>query len=212
MSRRAPRRERSDLAHAFRTDELDPKLLAAPFVSSTNWYVIAGAPSCGKTTIVEMLATCGYPIVPEPARTYIEGEMAAGRTIDDLHRDAPGLQRTVVTLEWAVESGLPPDEFLILDGALPMSLAWYRAFGLDPNEILPQCFAHRYAGVFLLDPLPLDVDAIRFADQELVTFLHHWIARDFHSLGYDAIRVPAVRPEQRLRFVIDRLPAQFSRK
>lgn len=211
MSRRAARRGHSDLVHVFRTDELDPNLLATHDRVATNWHVIAGAPSSGKTTVVEMLAARGYRTVPEPARTYIEGEIAGGRTIEDIHRDGPGLQRTVAELEWAVESGLDPADVLFLDGALPLSLAWYRAFGLEPNEILPRCLAHRYAAVFVLDPLPLAVDEVRFDDDELVTFLDRWIVRDFRSLGYDVVRVPVLDPEERLRFVLDRLPAHRPR-
>jgi hypothetical protein len=84
-------------------------------------------------------------------------------------------------------------------------MAWYRAFGLDPNEILPRCFHHRYATVFVLDPLPLDVDCIRFDDAALVPFLDRWITSDFLALGYDVMRVPVLSPEERLRFVIERL-------
>lgn len=211
MSRRATKHGGTDPVHVFRTDELDPTLLAPHGRVTTNWHVIAGAPSSGKTTVVEMLAARGYRTIPEPARTYIEGEIAGGRTIEDIHRDGPGLQRMVAELEWAVESGLTPADVLFLDGALPLSLAWYRAFGLDPNEILPRCLAHRYAAVFMLDPLPLDVDAVRFDDDELVAFLDRWISRDFRSLGYDVVRVPARGPEERLRFVLDRLPAHQPR-
>ncbi len=194
---------RSDVACAFRTDDLDARLLSTPFGELTNWHVIAGAPSCGKTTLIDALAAHGFATVPEPARAYMEGEIARGRTIEDIHRDGATLQRTLVGLQSAVEEGLPPRELRFLDGAVPVSLAWYRAFGLDPNEILPMCFRHRYASVVLLDPLPLDVDDIRFDDTALVSFIDRWIARDCNALGYDVVRVPALAPESRLSYVLE---------
>ena len=67
------------------------------------------------------------------------------------------------------------------------------------------CFHHRYAAVFILDPLPLDVDNIRFDDTELVAFIDRWISRDCRLLGYEIIRVPVMSPEARLAFVLDRV-------
>ena len=36
----------------FRATELDPALLSTPFEVQTNWHVITGAASCGKTTFM----------------------------------------------------------------------------------------------------------------------------------------------------------------
>ncbi len=195
----------STVTRGFRHDRLDPSLLATPFEVQTNWHVIAGPPSCGKTTLIDLLASVGFQTVPEPAREFMEGEIARGRTIDEIHRHGDDLQRTLMDLQTSVEDALPPDEVVFLDGALPTSLAWYRAFGLDPNQILQRCFRHRYATVFLLEPLPLDVDNIRFEDSQLVPFIAGWLARDFTDLGYHAIRLPVRSPEGRLAFVLDHL-------
>jgi hypothetical protein len=44
----------------FRTTELEPALLSTPFGVQTNWHVITGAPSCGKTTLIDLLANEGF--------------------------------------------------------------------------------------------------------------------------------------------------------
>ena len=59
-----------------------------PFRVQTNWHVIAGAQSCGKTTLIDQLADQGFQTVPEGARLYLEGEMSRGRPIDEI-REKP---------------------------------------------------------------------------------------------------------------------------
>jgi predicted ATPase len=191
---------------AFSTTDLDPDLLSTPFRVQTNWHVIAGAPSCGKTTLIDHLANQGFQTVTEPARLYIEKEMAKGRGIHPIRSNPAGLQRKIREIQLSVEGGLRASDLLFLDGALPSSLAWYRLYGLNPNEILPECFCHRYASVFILDPLPFQPDIERIDELAAdVTFLEEWHTRDYRALGYSPVRVPVLPPEERLAFVLERL-------
>ncbi len=192
----------------FRTTELDPYLLSTPFGVQTNWHVITGAPSCGKTTVINLLAGRGFQTVPESGRLYMEREIARGRTIDEIRENGAALQRGIKDMQLSIEGGLRAIDVAFLDGAVPGSLAWYRAFGLNPNEILPECFHHRYASVFVLDRLPLHLDGLRFEDDAYTGFLDKWISRDYSALGYSVVRVPVLAPEERLAFVLERLSEQ----
>jgi len=195
--------------HDFRTTELDPDLLSTPFGVQTNWHVITGAPCCGKTTLIDLLADKGFQTVPETARLTIEREMAKGRTIHPIRENAAALQRRLVTMQLSVEDGLRATDFAFLDGAVPGSLAWYRVFGLDPNEILPECFHHRYASVFVLDPLPFRPDDERVEELAYIArYLDEWLARDYSALGYRVVRVPVLPPQERLAF----LPLNLSKQ
>ena len=194
--------------HDFRTTELDPDLLSTPFGVQTNWHVITGAPSCGKTTLINLLADKGFQTVPESARQYMEREIARGRTIDEIREDGAALQRGIKDMQLSIEGGLRAIDVAFLDGAVPGSLAWYRVFGLNPNEILLECFHHRYASVFILDRLPLQLNGLRFEDDAYTGFLDEWIARDHSALGYSVVRVPVLAPEERLAFVLERLSEQ----
>lgn len=185
-----------------RTTELDPELLMSPFRVRTRWRVLAGAPSCGKTTLIDRLAARGFATRAETARQVMRGELARGRTLAQLHADGAALQRTLAACQLTVESQLPPAEPIFLDGALPGSLAWYRAFGLDPNQILPDCFQHHYEVVFVLDRLELQHDGFRFDDDSFVGFLDEWHRRDYAALGYQVVRVPVMPPDQRLALVL----------
>lgn len=197
-----PERIQSD----FRDTTLDPDLLSTPFEVETHWHVITGAPSCGKTTLLNILAENGYRTVPETARSFMDSEVSRGLSIKEIHADPAGLQRKIISLQLDVECELPAEELFFLDGAVPGSLAWYRFFGLDPNQILSECFHYHYASVFILEPLPLHLDGLRFHDETLIGFLDQYHSRDYHDLGYNVIRVPVLPPEKRLGFVLERIP------
>jgi predicted ATPase len=193
--------------HDFRTTELDPDLLSTPFRVQTNWHVITGAPCCGKTTLIDQLANQGFQTVPETAHLYIEREMAKGRALDEIIRAAT-TQRAIEEMQLKAERGLRATDLVFLDRGLPDCLAWDRLFGLNLNEVLAECFHHRYASVFILDPLPFQGNGVRDDDAAKVGNLDEWLARDYSTLGYRVVRVPMLSPEERLAFVLERLSEQ----
>jgi len=194
--------------HDYRFTELDPDLLLMPFRVQTNWHVITGAVSSGKSTLLDQLADRGFQTVPETGRLCFEREMAKGRTIDEIRENMAALQIAIKDMQLEIEHGLRANDVIFLDGAVPGSLTWFRAFGLNPNEILPECFHHRYASVFILDPLPFQENGARNGDAPIADFLDEWIARDYSALGYRVLRVPVLSHEERLAFVLERLSEQ----
>ena len=195
--------------HDFRTTELDPDLLSTPFRVQTNWHVITGAPSSGKTTLIDQLADQGFQTVPESGRLCVEREMVRGRSIHEIREDFATLQHVIADMQLGIEGGLRAIDVVFLDGAVPGSLTWYRACGRNPNEFLAECFHHRYASVFILDPLPFfQEDGARDDDALIVGYLDEWLARDYGALGYRVVRVPVLPPEERLAFVLETLSEQ----
>ena len=194
--------------HDFRTTELKPDLLSMPFRVQTNWHVITGTVSSGKSTLIDQLAGRGFQTIPETGRLYVEREMAKGRTMDEIRGNMAAIQIAIKEMQLEIEHGLPANDVLFLDGAVPGCLAWYRAFGLNPNEILLECFHHRYASVFILDPLPFQENGARNGDAPIVGHLDEWLARDYTALGYSVVRVPVLSLQERLVFVLERLSEQ----
>ena len=60
----------------------------------------------------------------------------------------------------------------------------------------------------MLDRLPYQQDGIRGGTDETATYFESWMLRDYRALGYEIVRVPVLTPEERLRFVLDRLSEQ----
>ena len=194
--------------HVLGAIELDSGILSTPFRVQTNWHVIAGALSCGKTTLIDQLAAQGFRTVPEGARLYLERERARGRTTEEIHNNLAALQHGIVDMQLRIEGELRATDVAFLDRAVPDCLAWWRVYGLNPNEFLTECFRHRYASVFVLDPLPIQRDGFRPEDEAVSAFLDEWIARDYSSLGYQVVRVPVLSIQERLAFVLESLSEQ----
>jgi predicted ATPase len=186
---------------------LDPELLATPFRVQTNWHVITGAICCGKTTLIDLLADRGFQTLPETSRQYIEGEVAKGRTLEEIFASDAD-ERALTNWQRRAEHGLRATDVVFLDRALPDYLWFWRLQGLDPNELLADCLHHRYASVFILDMLPLELDGARLPDDAYTVLLDEWLVRDYSALGYRIVRVPALSPQERLGFVLERLSEQ----
>lgn len=191
----------------FITTALDPDFLDTPYKIQTNWHMIMGAPSCGKTTLINLLSERGYRTVPETARLWIEDQVNQGNTIEEIFSDPQKLQMIIVAKHLQIEQNMDAECTFFLDTAAPGSLAWFRVFGLDPNDILRDCFQHRYASVFILERFPYHLDGVRIEDEVLPRFIDEWHSRDFQSLGYQVVRVPVLPPEERLDFVLEIIPS-----
>ena len=193
--------------HDLITTQLDPNLLSTRFKVQTNWHVITGAPCSGKTTIIDQLADEGFRTVPESGRQYFERELAKGRTVAEI-RESEADERRMKDLQLKIEHGLQANEVIFLDRAFPDSLVYFRISEMDPNEILAECFHHRYASVLILDCLPVKQNGVRTEDEAIAEFIDKWLARDYSSLGYRVVKVPVLPPPERLAFVIERLSEQ----
>ena len=187
--------------------ELDPDLLATPFGVQTNWHVITGAACCGKTTLIDLLADKGFQTVAEIPRQYIEREVAKGRALDEIFGSEAD-ERALTDMQRRTELGLGATDVTFLDRALPDFLYFWQLFGLNPNELLPECFHHRYASVFILDQLPLELDGARIQDDAYTILLDEALVRDYGALGYRVMRVPVLSPQGRVEFVLERLSEQ----
>ncbi len=175
-------------------------------MGSTNWYVITGGPSSGKTTTVNLLNARGYKTTIEHARHYIDTQRITGKTTEEIRANQVEFQRGVLDMQIAQEKELSRDEVVFLDRALPDALAYYRFLNLPEDEKIKNALKQAsYKKVFILDPLPLVKDYARTEDSIAQKNLHELLTEVYESLGFPIVHVPILPPEERVDFVLKNL-------
>lgn len=155
--------------------------------------MITGGPGAGKTTTLNELRSMGYQVVPEAARMIIEHGWG------DPRRDLAAFQKKVVALQLSLEQMV--DDAAFCDRGLPDIIAYSRLGSIEPIE-LPK---HRYAGVFLIDPVPFQNDSVRWESKEQARIIHDEIERAYLELNYKIVKVPVLSPKERAEFIVKKL-------
>jgi len=171
-------------------------------MSETHWYVITGAPSSGKTTLLKELEELGYRVIHEVARAFIEMELEQGQTLGKIRADKETFENRVLHTKIAIEERLPKDQVLIFDRAIPDSIPYFALAGLDTKGVIENSPRHRYKKVFVLDRLPYARDQARIEDREAAERLDWELEASYRMLGYEVKRIGVMPVQDRLRFVL----------
>ncbi len=172
----------------------------------TNWYVITGGPSSGKTTTVNLLKERGYITTFEHARHYLDTQRLKGKTIEDVRKQQREFQLGVLDMQIEQENQILPDVLVFLDRAIPDALAYYRFLNLPEDEKLTEALRTvSYKKVFILDCLPLVKDYARTEDETAQKKIHALLIEVYESLGFPVIQVPVLPPKQRVDFILQNL-------
>lgn len=174
-------------------------------MKKTNWCVITGAPSSGKTTLINALSIKGYRTEPEVARAHILYLLAKGEHIRAHNRGEIALQKEILNLKIKREIQLPKQELIFFDRGMPDSLAYYRYYGLDENDILEKMNHCRYKHVFYLEGLPLVIDKIRLESEAEARLIGEHIYKAYSDLGYKPVSIPPVSVEQRINIILSEI-------
>jgi len=174
--------------------------------SQTNWYVITGGPSSGKTTTVNLLTKRGYKTTIEHARHYLDTQRADGRTVKEVRDHQTEFQLGVLNMQIEQEASLSPGDIVFLDRAIPDALAYYKFLKLSPDEKLLDALAKvSYKKIFILDNLPLVKDYARTEDEAAQKKLHELITDVYESLPFPVVHVPTLPPEERVDYILRNL-------
>ena len=119
----------------------------------TNWTVVTGGPSAGKTSVVEHLSFLGYKVIAEAARILMHDEISRGKTVDEIRSDNRSFQSRILNMKIDLEDRLDPDELLFLDRGIPDSIAYDKVDDLDPQPAIEASKKRLYKAVFILEPL-----------------------------------------------------------
>jgi predicted ATPase len=177
------------------------------FKHNTGWVVITGAPSSGKTSVVDELARRGYPIQTEVARELIEECLRHGMTLAEIRsmEYVKELQDKILRFKLAREMALDTGRLIFADRGTPDSIVYFRLAGLDVTRAVEASTVYHYKAVFLLDRLPVVKDGVRSEDDTAAAKIGDMIAEAYAALGYDLIPVPVVPVAARVDFILEKL-------
>ena len=172
---------------------------------NTNWYVITGGPSSGKTKVIEYLASLGYATVPEIARILIDNEQNEERTIEEIRVDEAEFQRKILQIKIEIEDKISPEQITFFDRGIPDSIAYYQIAGLNPASVIKEAKKRKYRGIFFLERLPYKKDYARIEDKKTVRELNKLLYEAYRNLEYKVVRVPVKPVEERVNFILSKL-------
>ena len=95
-------------------------------VEKTNWYIITGGPSTGKSKTIDYLAFLGYLIRPEVARILIDDELSKGKTIKEIRGDEKSFEHKILKIKIETEEAAPKNDLIFWERGLPDSLVYIR--------------------------------------------------------------------------------------
>lgn len=171
-----------------------------------NWYVLTGAPSSGKTTVLQLLEKKGYHISYEWARIYIDRELKKGKTITEIRKDEFAFQKKILELKISFEKKLSKKRMLFMERGIPDSIAYMEMLGMKDEtlfkKILKNCI---YKKVFLMELLEYKVDYARTESQEQAYLLEELLQKSYEDLKIQVIKVPRMSAEERMNFILQNI-------
>ena len=172
-------------------------------IRQTNWYVVTGGPSSGKTTTVNILKERGYKTTIEHARHYLDTQRINGKTVEEVRQNQIEFQLGVIEMQIEQENALEPNDVVFLDRAIPDSLAYSRFLNLPPDKILLEALTKVvYKKVFILDRLPLIRDYARTEDEAAQKQIHELLTEVYESLPFPVVHVPVLPPNDRVDYIL----------
>jgi len=172
----------------------------------TNWYVITGGPSSGKTTTVNLLRDRGYITTMEHARHFLDTQRLKGKTIEEVRNNQREFQLGVLDMQIEQENEINPEVQVFLDRAIPDALAYYMFLNLSVDDKLTEALKNvSYKKIFIMDYLPLVNDYARNENAEAQKKIHSLITEVYEALPFPVIHVPVLSANERVDFILNNL-------
>jgi predicted ATPase len=160
-------------------------------VENTAWIVLTGAPSTGKSTLLEKLRGRGYPTRPEQAREFLEQEIAGGKTMKELTANPEMLVRCIFERNLKSHGRTSRQQVTLFDRGLPDVLAFGLVDHVDIDPYIQQCGTFRFVTAYVLERVPADLDRLVYHSQSQLNEIERACEEIYRALGAHVRRLPA---------------------
>ncbi len=168
-----------------------------------NWYVVTGAPSSGKTTLLARLEKKGHRVVFEAARQIIDEDIEKGKTVEEIRKDELAFQKRVLALKVARERELRAGDTIFFERGIPDSTAYYELCGVLEDDVLAKANEKSvYKVVFLLDMLSYRKDYARTENATVAEHIAKLLEKAYKQLGFHIVKVPVMSIDKRIEFIL----------
>ena len=172
---------------------------------------LIGGPGTGKTTIINTLLEKGYCCYPEVSREVILNAQKEG--IDQLFLKKPLLFSELLLqgrIKQHQDASNETHELVFLDRGIPDVVAYLDYVKSEyPENFTNACNNYKYDQLFLLPPWEeiYQSDNERYESFEQATQLHQFLVKTYTNFGYQIIEVPKDTVQNRVEFIINRIPS-----
>jgi predicted ATPase len=172
-----------------------------------NWCTITGAPSSGKTTVIESLKKRGYRIVPESARAVLDERLAQGMTIDEARGNEDEFQERIFQHKLKLHAAEDPKSLSFFDRGMHDLLAYITYYKYPRDPRIDKAMADTsYRHVFLLEPLPdFTPEPARMEGPNFSEVITPLLQKAYAEYGMKAVHVPVLSVEDRVDFILAHL-------
>lgn len=177
-------------------------------MSNIKRFIITGAPSTGKSTVLEMLKKKGFHTVDEVARKIIKQELAAGSNkVPWLDNDAFS---ALVVQQQMIDFKNVTDSINFFDRGIPDVLAYMNHFNskkhFDHFKVLAR--QHNYHNKVFIFPPWLEIyqtDNERIESFSEANNIHKELKNIYSELNYQIIEMPFCDSIERTNFILKHL-------
>ncbi|MGB0218569.1 MAG: AAA family ATPase [Sinimarinibacterium flocculans] len=173
--------------------------------------MLSGAPSSGKSTVLDLVGRAGVATQEEQARLYFTEELrrlgSNGLTTIDPER----FVRDIFQMNQQTHECVDRNEVVVFDRSLVDVVAFALLDGVPVDTMIPQCAHYRFALALIFDPVSAeDDDPVRYHPHDQRLQIEIACEKLYEALGARVVRVPVfTTTAQRAAMVlkeIERMP------
>ena len=178
-----------------------------PHTINSRWYIIAGGPCSGKTTVLEELQRNGFQVLRETAEELLKTAVNSGKTVEEVRKDPISWQQKVAWEDFSIMQNIAKEKHVFADTSMLETYAFARRAGMDFGTNLQQFLRmFRFRKVFFLEPLELyETTLVRREDQRTALALSREILAIYREFDYDPIILPPISIQKRVALILENM-------